>query len=143
MRKLVMKHLPIILICLMFGGCSFVVELIVFNNTDASIEICNIYNSDRPCVEIASRDVGTVPMINDKKSDSWAYMIDKKIYRFEFGTYPEHASEVYCKGIIQKRCAIPLQFESSGLLYWAGKTSKLPVSNHVNQPRGFPVEPGA
>ncbi|BFM12667.1 hypothetical protein R50072_28200 [Simiduia litorea] len=138
-----MKHLSLIILSLTLSGCSFVVDIMLFNNTDSSIEVCNINNSEHPCVPIASHEMGSVAMINSVKTDSWIYRINGKVYGFSFGTYPEHASEVYCKGFIQKRCAIPLQLEPSGLLYWAGKNSKLPVSNFVNQPKGFPVGPGA
>ncbi len=64
-------------------------------------------------------------------------------YVFNFGPYPEHASDLYCEGIFQKRCDIPVQFERNGLLYWGGKSEGLPIEEFPKQPKGFPVEPSA
>lgn len=97
----------------------------------------------KPCQIIPEGEVGMVDLIGTKAADSWEYRIDGQIYSFAFGTYPEHASNVLCHGIIQKRCAIPVQLEDYGRLYWAGKDSVLPVSEFPKQPEGFPVEPDA
>ena len=126
---------------LSLSGCSYVIDLVVFNNSDLDIEVCNLNYIERDCEIILSKEVAKISLIGSKPAKFWSYSINKKIYEFSFGPYPEHASKVYCNGFIQKKCDIAIQYESTGLLYWAGKTSKLPVKIFPDQPKGFPVEP--
>ncbi len=129
----------------MIQGCSFLVELAFFNNSGRAVEVCNL-NLDTPsCQTITANRLEKVLLVSDRAAELWRYEIktgdNSDIYEFKFGTYPEHASEVYCRSFIQKRCDIPVQLERNGLLYWGGKSNELPVKEYPSQPKGFPVAP--
>lgn len=143
MREIMIKSSAVLIACLGLSGCSFIVELALFNGSGSEVEVCNLNHDKRPCQVIPDGEVGKIDLIGTKAANSWNYSINDLIYSFVFGTYPEHASNVLCHGVIQRRCAIPVQLESDGRLYWAGKDNELPVSEFPEQPEGFPVEPGA
>jgi len=136
-----------IVVLLILQGCSFLVDLALFNNSDESIVICNLNLKEPSCLTMGAKTLKKVLLVADQSASSWRFSITREgkkgIYEFEFGTYPEHASEIYCEGVFQKRCDIPLQYESDGLLYWGGKSATLPVVNFPEQPMGFPVGPSA
>ena len=138
-----MKVKLIILVLLVFSlqSCSLVVSIAFFNNTKTSLDICNLHKAEQNCYKVASEALIKIPLIASVQIEQWEFSINKKVYGFKFGVYPEHASNIYCTGIIQKRCDIPLQFESNELLYWAGKESRLPAKSFGAQPLGFPVKP--
>ena len=135
------KFIWLVLLFLSLQGCSFAVNLAFFNNTEATIEICNLNKTEHNCYKVGSNTLIKIPLIASVQLGKWKYSINQKEYNFKFGVYPEHASNFYCSGFIQKRCDVPVQFESNGLLYWAGKESQLPVKNFGMQPLGFPVKP--
>ena len=147
MRYMKIRYILLVLTALSLQGCSFLVDLAFFNNSNEKIEICNLNLKETSCQSIEPKTLAKVLLVGDQASESWRFSIagkgEKRIYEFKFGPYPEHASDVYCEGILQKRCDIPVQYESNGLLYWGGKSTKLPVSEFPNQPQGFPVEPSA
>ena len=122
-------------------GCSFVVDLAFFNNTSEKVEVCNINKSRPNCFKVNAQSLVKIPLIANTPSDKWQYSINHKKYSFKFGQYPEHASNVYCSGFIQKQCDVAVQYQSNELLYWAGKSSELPVKSFGFQPEGFPVKP--
>lgn len=128
---------------LTLAGCSLLVELAIFNRSGADIKVCNLNHEDRPCQIVPDGEIRMVNLIAAEAADSWRYSVDGLPYSFSFGTYPEHASNIYCKGIFSRRCAIPVQFESNRHLYWVGKDQELPVKTFPSQPKGFPVGPGA
>lgn len=139
------KYILLFFVALSLQGCSFLVDLAFFNNSSEEIEICNLNQRLPACQSIEPKTLLKVPLVGDLPAETWRFSIYRKgkeaVYEFKFGPYPVHASNVYCVGIFQKRCDIPVQYESSGLLYWGGKSTKLPVSEFPNQPQGFPVEP--
>jgi len=147
MRYMKIRYLLIVLAALSLQGCSFLVDLAFFNNSSEKIEICNLNLEESTCQSIEPKTLAKVLLVGDQPAESWRFSIARRgeieIYEFKFRPYPEHASDVYCKGIFQKRCDIPVQYESNGFLYWGGKSTKLPVSEFPAQPQGFPVEPSA
>ena len=147
MRYMKIKYILIILAVQSLQGCSFLVDLAFFNNSSEKIEICNLNLNEVSCLNVEPKTLTKVLLVGDKPAASWRFSITKggerKVYEFKFGPYPEHASDVYCEGTFQKRCDIPVQYESNGFLYWGGKSAKLPVSEFPDQPQGFPVEPSA
>jgi hypothetical protein len=132
---------------LSLSGCSFLVEVILFNNSDSSIEICNLNHTNQRCQIIEPKSSNKVLLVADKKANAWSYGITKlnetKVYSFAFEPYPAQASNIYCQGFFMKKCDIPLQYEPNGFLYWAGKNQELPTIIFPNQPPGFPVAPDA
>lgn len=126
-------------------GCSFLVDLALFNNTSTPIEVCNLLRSPVTCTVIPSKALGKVTLSAQMAAPQWRYRIshdnESSVYEFQFAPYPEQASEVYCHGLFSKRCDIPVQLEESGLLYWGGKTRQLPIQEFPDQPLGFPVRP--
>ncbi|GAA5215730.1 hypothetical protein ACFSJ3_10830 [Corallincola platygyrae] len=142
-----MIRLCVLSVSLLFlQGCSFLVEIALFNNSDERIEICNLNMQERLCQQIDAQTMSKVVLMGDKPSEQHRFSIESKgrigIYEFVFDEpYPTHASDVYCEGLIQKQCDIPLQFEVSGELYWAGKKARLPVDKLPPQPKGFPISP--
>ncbi len=147
MRKNKIRVLLILTISGLLQGCSFLVDLAFFNNSNDRIEVCNLNLKAPQCQSIESKSMSKVLLVADMPSNAWRFSISrssgKGIYDFSFGPYPEHASEVYCVGFIQKRCDIPVQYEEDGLIYWGGKEVRLPVEKFPNQPKGFPVGPNA
>ena len=137
------KLSAILIVGLSLSGCSFLVELALFNNSGQDISVCNLNHSNKPCQTISNNAIGLVTLISNKAASNWSYSINDRVYNFNFGSYPEHVSNIYCSGFVQKRCAISIQYQNNGLLYWAGKNQELPVDNFPNQPEGFPVEPNA
>lgn len=136
-----------LLICtsILLQGCSFLVDLAFYNNTGSRIEVCNLNLEESNCQQINGGALAKVLLVGDKPARSWRFSIEASgevgIYEFEFGAYPTHASDVYCEGLVWKRCDIPVQYEANGLLYWAGKKKEFPVLQFPKQPGGFPVEP--
>lgn len=128
-------------------GCSFLVDMVFFNNSEDSVEVCNLNLIEPSCQVVMAKSLSKMRIVGDRPESSWRISISqgnkKGIYKLVFRPYPEDASEVYCEGFIRKQCDIPVQYEPSGLLYWGGKNSELPVEVFPNQPRGFPVEPSA
>ena len=122
-------------------GCSFVVNLAFFNNTDFPLEICNLHKTKPNCYSVDSKVLITIPLIANVQSDTWKYSINNKVYSFLLGEYPKYSSDVYCTGFFWKRCDIAVQFQPNELLYWAGKSMALPVKSFALQPNGFPVKP--
>ena len=145
MCKRMIKIVAILIVLLPTQGCSFLVDLALFNNSENTIEVCNLNLETPSCQIIKAKELGKVSLVSDKASELWRYEIKVEeksyTYEFKFGPYPAHASDVYCKGIIQKRCDIAVQFEKNGFVYWGGKSLELPVKEFPNQPEGFPVEP--
>lgn len=130
---------------LALSGCSFQVEMVLFNNSDARIQVCNLNYTVPICKIIEPKSSLKILLTGDKLSPSIIYSIkgsgEERTYRFDFEPYPAQASEIYCQGFPMKRCDIPLQYEPDGLLYWAGKDQTLPVERFPAQPPGFPVSP--
>ena len=147
MRNHMIKLLAVLIIALTLPGCSFLVEVIFFNNSNSSIKVCNLNHTNQNCQTIEPKSSNKVLLVADKKINAWSYSITasgkESIYSFAFEPYPAQASNIYCQGFFMKRCDIPLQYESDGLLYWAGKNQELPTKNFPNQPPGFPVAPDA
>lgn len=144
---MIIKNLLVIAVALASQSCSFLVDLAFYNNSNEEIEICN-QNLEKPsCQSIRSKSLAKVPLVGDQPTDLWRFSIEKsglvRAYKFGFGQYPQHASDVYCDGIFLQRCNIPVQYESNGLLYWSGKSEPLPVTKFPDQPQGFPLEPDA
>jgi hypothetical protein len=147
MRHMKIRNILLFFVALSLQGCSLLVDLAFFNNSSEKIEICNLNQREPSCQSIEAKTMSKVLLVGDRPAEAWRFSIDRRgekaIYEFKFGPYPEHASEVYCEGVFQKRCEIPVQYESNGFLYWSGKSTKLPVSEFPNQPQGLPVEPSA
>jgi len=147
MHYMNIRYTALVLASLSLQGCSFLVDLAFFNNSDENIELCNLNLNESSCQKIEPKTLAKVLLIGDEPAEYWRFTIagreEKEIYEFKFGLYPEHASDIYCDGIFQNRCDIPVQYESNGFLYWGGKSTKLPVSEFPNQPQGFPVGPSA
>lgn len=143
-----MKIIKLIILTLLLvstQSCSFVVDAVLYNNSKSKIEVCNLNLKETKCVQVNAKSMINIPLIGDIPKDEWGWSIQKESeiqeYWFSFAQYPEHASNKYCTGAIQKKCDIPLQFEEDGLLYWAGKNTKLPTSEFPKQPNGFPINP--
>ena len=146
-RKMKYRVAILTLSALLLPGCSFLVDLALFNNSADSIEVCNLNLNEPACQTIMPRALEKVLMVGDKPATSWRFSVriegEMKIYEIPSGRYSELASDVYCEGIFQKRCDIPVQYEPDGRLYWGGKSNRLPVVNIPEQPNGFPIEPSA
>ncbi|MEZ8197007.1 MULTISPECIES: hypothetical protein [Vibrio] len=138
-------------ILLIFGllslqGCSYAIEMAFYNNTDNEITICNLNLKKPTCQTVAAQSLINVTLVGDIYSPQLNFNIgalnQERMYSFNV-EYPEQASEVYCKThfITAKVCDIPVQYEPSGNLYWAGEKFELPVSDFPDQPSGFPVVP--
>ena len=147
MRNMKIRDAFLIGSTVLLSGCSFLVDLAFYNNSEEDIEVCNLSLNEPRCNVIAAGALEKVLMVADRPATFWRFSIrkgeKKEAYEFPSGRYPELASNVYCEGFLQKRCDIPVQYESSGRIYWGGKTGKLPVADLPNQPKGFPIEPGA
>ena len=139
------KYIILPLLLAVTQSCSFIVDVVLYNNTNNKIEVCNLNLKETKCILIDSKSSAKISLIGDIPKNEWGWSIQKENeineYWFSFGRYPEHASNKYCTGTIQKKCDIPLQLEETGLLYWAGKDAKLPISEFPKQPNGFPVTP--
>ncbi|MDU9414899.1 hypothetical protein [Pseudomonas sp. zfem005] len=140
-----LRLLAVLAATLALSGCSFLVEMIVFNNSDARIQVCNLNYIVTICEIIEPKSSLKILLTGDKPAPSITYSIkgsgEERTYRFVFEPYPAQASEIYCQEFLMKRCDIPLQYEPDGLLYWAGKDQVLPVERFPAQPPGFPVSP--
>ena len=153
MRNHMIKLLTVLIISTTLPGCSFLVEMILFNNSNSSIKVCNLNHTNQNCQTIEPQSSNKILLVADRKTNAWNYSITtsskeskeskESIYSFAFEPYPAQASNIYCRGFFMKSCDIPLQYESDGLLYWAGKNQELPIKNFPNQPPGFPVAPDA
>lgn len=141
-----LRLIAVLAATLALSGCSFLVDLILFNNSDARIQVCNLNQTVPTCEIIEPKSSRKILLTGDKPAPSITYSIkgsgEERTYRFVFEPYPAQASEIYCQGFFMKRCDIPLQYEPDGLLYWAGKDQVLPVERFPAQPPGFPVSPG-
>ena len=137
----------LILVIAFISGCSFLVDLVFFNNSDRNINVCNLNLRVPACVNIKPRSLEKIQLVADKPGTAWHFSIDNgkvtKTVSFPNAMYPELASEIYCEGILQKMCDIPIQYQPDGLLYWGGRSNELPTKNLANQPRFFPIEPSA
>jgi len=143
-----MKIIRLIVISLLLvsiQSCSFVVDAILYNNSKSKIEVCNLNLKEPKCILLGAKSMTNIPLVGDIPKNEWGWSIKndsiEQEYWFSFAQYPEHASNKYCSGVIQKKCDIPLQFEEDGLLYWAGKDTKLPINKFPKQPYGFPIHP--
>lgn len=147
MRNHMIKLLTTLIIAATLSGCSFLAEVILFNNSNSRIEVCNLNHANQNCQTIEPKSSNKVLLVADRKVNTWRYSIAtpniEGIYSFVFEPYPAQASNIYCQGFFMKKCDIPLQYESDGLLYWAGKNQELPTKSFANQPPGFPVAPDA
>ena len=141
------KIIGLFLLATSLQGCSFLVDLAFFNNTDTPVEVCNLNLTTPKCQTVQAKSLEKITLVADKQVFAWTYSISqgskKGVYEFEFGQYPEHASEVYCHGLFMRVCDIPVQYEKNGMLYWGGKNNELPVQVYPEQPEGFPVKPSA
>jgi len=140
------RRMSIFLLIMSIQGCSFLVDMAFYNNSDHPIEICNLNLTTPKCQTIQAKTLAKITLVGNKKMDAWNFSISsgkaKKMYTFKFGQYPEHASEIYCDGVFQEICDIPIQYEQNGWLYWGGKDKELPVREFPKQPKGFPAKPG-
>ena len=145
LNKMIIRFLAIFFLTNILSGCSFLVSMVLFNNSDSTITVCNLNHTNIACQSIKPDTFEKVLLVSDKQSYAWRYSIDNggetKKYSFVLGAYPEHASNVYCKGILQKKCDYAIQYEQNGKLYWAGKDNELPVDIFPEQPMNFPVAP--
>lgn len=147
MRNHIIRIFATSVATLTLSGCSFLVEIILYNNSDSRIEVCNLSHTNQRCQIIEPRSFNRILLVADRKIDSWEYSISQtgktRIYNFAFEPYPAQASDIYCEGFLIEQCDIPLQYESDSLLYWAGNSQELPVVSFPDQPPGFPVAPEA
>lgn len=142
-----LKIIAMLITTLLLSGCTVLVEVALFNNSDSAIEVCNLNLNNKECKTIEPQSVKRILLVADKSVTSLKYSItksnDTNIYTFNFKPYGTLASDIYCKGFLAKNCDIPIQYENNGLLYWAGQDQEFPAKNIPNQPSGFPVAPDA
>lgn len=147
MRDHMIKHLATLILAIVLSGCSFLVDVILFNNSSSSIKVCSLNHSNQRCQIIEPKSSGKLLLVADRQINSWSYSIKTlakdDIYNFAFEPYPAQASNIYCQGFFTRKCDIPLQYENGGQIYWVGKNQELPTKSFPNQPPGFPVAPDA
>jgi hypothetical protein len=143
-----MKTIKLIIILLLLfsaQSCSFIVDVVLYNNSNSKIKVCNLNLKETKCVLVSAKSMVNIPLIGDIQKNEWGWIIQKESevheYWFSFEVHPEHSSNKYCTGVIQKKCDIPLQLEEDGSLYWAGKDTELPTREFPKQPHGFPINP--
>ncbi|WP_444908212.1 hypothetical protein ACJJIR_09865 [Microbulbifer sp. SSSA008] len=136
----------IILMVLAIQGCMYRANLVFFNSTESSLEICNLGAKEAECYQVPPGNERIVPLYTISR-DAFIYSITQKgstaTYHLGFESAEGLFSNVYCGKLHKNFCDIAVQFNPDNKIYWSGKNSKHPVKNLPVQPAGFPVVPNA
>lgn len=129
----------------MLQGCSYFNSIAFFNNTEQRLEICNLNYQTPICYISTPKSLIKITLAGDISTDAWSFSIRKKkkvfYYKFNFSSYTQYASTLYCSKILGHKCDIAMQYEEDSYLYWGGRSEPLPITHLPEQPIGFPIIP--
>ena len=135
--------------CLVFilTNCSYVPYLVLYNNSDEKITVCEINKEQAKCTEIVPKTYEKISLSSSSLDELDSYKIQTATRTFSYNFAfilgnPSEISSQYCDGLIWKRCNIAAQYESSGKIYHVGRDNLFPIKNLLDQPLNFPISPG-
>lgn len=114
-----MKNSLILLSALLLQACSYTANIVLFNNADSDLVLCNRELQD-DCVAIASREVGRIDMISNNP-DTFRYSITSGSFSGKYtlilSTDIDYISKVYCLKTNASFCDIAVQFNADNKCY--------------------------
>ncbi len=124
----------VLLVACSLGSCTLATEMEVFNNTSSTVRL--VVNGDvsrlKPGKDttIYEREFGQINVETD--GTSWTYDIPSRI--------PESFIAWRGWGFWSSRVA-SVQIEADGKIWLLGIDQSAPVTDFLDQPEGFPVDP--
>ena len=140
------RLIALLVLALTVSGCSQLLSLALYNNTAATIQVCNLHRRGNACQVIPPRSIAGVLLVADERSASWQFRISSgdSARNYELGAAASlwELRSGHCMGISQKPC-VAVQLQPNGLLYWVDSANSVRSGSMPPQPQGFPIAPGA
>ena len=138
MQNKLLKYIAITL-CILLQGCSVPACLLIFNNSEDRIVVCNVNRSPSVCTPIESYASGRMALVADSPVNSWRITIERgettKSYSLKGTLFRE---VTVCDGM---QCDIPLQYDGTESLHLLSKPTGLPAKDSPVQQAGFQIMP--
>lgn len=122
-----------ILVISMVTGCTIPAEIELYNNSGVSITV----EFDEKSFKI---NPNKEALFGGEHGSKFSVNMDDKVLYYEMGRLALSNIEFVGWGPFTKR-VFRAQIESNGFIWAVGSEQSYPVSNFIEQPEGFPVEP--
>ena len=147
MQPNILCRVFVLLISLNISSCSYTPSIMLFNNSDGPIELCNLAHDRTECATVRAGFAGPVWFLRGGKYFDSRFTVAKdgetNLYETSLKSPYDLVSKSFCRNLIIEECFIALQLQNDGLIFWAGRDSFPPIKDFPDQPDGFPARPAA